>query len=96
MPVLPVAQEGCQEVLGGRYLQLRKLFSLRRRPISLAVGEPVELTDLLSDTPSDDDVREANRRITEALTDVYASVRGEPAPELVWNSWKEGYVSRAE
>ncbi len=94
--MLPVAQEGCQEVLGGRYLQLRKLFSLRRRPIRLAVGEPVELSDLPSEAPSDDDVREANCRITEALTNVYASVRGEPAPELVWNSWKEEYVSRAE
>lgn len=95
-PVIPVAQEGCQEVLGGRYLRLRKLFSLRRRPIRLAVGEPVELTDLLSEAPSDDDIREASRRITEALTNVYASVRGEPAPELIWNSWKEEYVSRAE
>lgn len=95
-PVIPVAQEGCQEVLGGRHLRVRKLFALRRRPIALAVGEPVDLTDLLSDAPSDDDIREANRRITEALTKVYAEVRGEDVPELIWNNWKKEYVSRAE
>lgn len=95
-PVIPVAQEGCQEVLGGRHLRVRKLLALRRRPISLAVGEPVELADLLSDAPSDDDVREANRRITEALTRAYAEVRGEDVPELIWNNWKKEYVSRAE
>ena len=95
-PVITVAQEGCQEVLGGRRLNLGKLFSLRRRPIRLAVGEPVDLTDLRSESPSEETVQEANRRITEALTKVYAEVHGEDVPELIWNNWKKEYVSRAE
>ncbi len=93
-PVIPVAQEGCQAVLGGRRLQLRKLFSWRRRPIDVAIGAPVELDDLRERALTDEVVDEAARRITDDLTQLYAPLRGVPAPALIWDPWQETYVSR--
>lgn len=96
VPVIPVAQEGCQRILGGHKLDFRQLFSLRRRPIRLQVGTPVDLDDLRCEHPTQQQVREANRRITEALTSAYALACGKPAPALIWNPWQHDYVSRAQ
>lgn len=94
VPVIPVAQVGAHQVLGGKHLEFRKLFSLRRRPIHIVIGEPMDFSDLTSDEPTDEAVAEATRRTTQRLTEMLADMRGEAVPELIWNDWDKAYVSR--
>lgn len=96
VPVIPIAQHGPSALLGGRYLELRKLFSLKRRPIKLLVGEPVELSDLRHGEPGKRELEEATRRIMSRVSDLYGKLAGEPVPELIWDPWAEGYVSREQ
>ncbi len=96
-PVIPIAQEGPAAILGGRHLELRKLFSLRRRPIDLLVGEPLDLDEFRpadGAEPGEEQVEAASWRITEALTALYGQLRREPVPELIWNPWSKDYVTR--
>ncbi len=78
-PVVPVAQWGSQEIVPGPGLRWPR-FSWRRRTVSLKCGEPLELSDLMGPDPSKDDVIEASTRMLDAITDLVATLRGEPAP----------------
>lgn len=99
VPVVPVATEGAAAFLGGRHLELKRLFSLRRRPIHLKVGDSIDLGDLMpaeGAAPSEERVSLASKRCTEALTQLCSEVRGEPVPELIWDPWREAYITRDE
>lgn len=93
-PVVPVVQHGPDQVLGGRYLELRKLFSFRRRVIKLVVGEPIALDDLRGPEPTEEQIAEATSRIMSEITRLYGELVGEPIPEIVWSPWEKGYVKR--
>lgn len=95
VPVIPVAQLGAEEVLGGRHLRFRKLFSLRRRDVHVMAGPPVDLADLgTTSDPTDEQLAEATSRIMGAVTELYATLRGGRVPQLVWDPWREDYVER--
>lgn len=95
VPVVPVGQIGAEHVLGGHQLQFRKLFSLRRRPVTVMAGPPVDLTDMgIVEDPTDEQLREATARIMSDVTDLVAELRGEPVPELVWDPWLKQHVGR--
>lgn len=76
-PLYPVAQWGAQEVIG----PYRKEFRLLpRKTMRLAVGEPVDFTDLRGRPMDAETLRIATDRIMDALTDLLAEIRQEPPP----------------
>lgn len=83
-PIVPLVMWGPQDILP----YAAKVPDLRpRRPVSVRVGAPVDLADLMSEAGSADRaaVEEATRRILAALTEGVAHLRGEEAPEKVWD-----------
>ena len=76
-PLYPVAQWGAQEVIG----PYRKEFRLLpRKSMRLAVGEPVDFTDLQGRSMDAETLRIATERIMDALTHLLAEIRQEPPP----------------
>jgi len=76
-PVIPVGQWGAQELLPP-YAKRPDLFP--RKTVTMKVGDPVDLTDLLAQERSPAVVAEATARIMRALTTLVAEIRGEAAP----------------
>jgi 1-acyl-sn-glycerol-3-phosphate acyltransferase len=76
-PVIPVGHWGDQEVLAPYSLRLRPF---PRKTVTLKVGDPVDLADLLEGEITPEKVSEATNRIMAALTQVVADLRGEQAP----------------
>ncbi|MDO5092681.1 MAG: lysophospholipid acyltransferase family protein [Propionibacteriaceae bacterium] len=86
VPVVPVAQIGSDALLGRKRLELRRLFSLRRRPVSVLAGPPVDLgTFAVDPEPSREDLVAATQHIMSSLTALVADLRGETAPEGRWD-----------
>lgn len=95
VPVIPLAQWGPQEILP-RYSMA---FDLRpRRPVHIRILPAVDLSDLASDAGSEDHaaVEEATRRIHAAVTAGVEELRGEAAPETVWDPDTMGYPGKGE
>lgn len=83
-PLYPIAQWGAHEVIG----PYRKEFRiLPRKTMRLAVGEPVDFSDLRGRPMDADTLRVATDRIMDALTDLLAGIRQEEPP-------RERYVFR--
>lgn len=81
-PVIPVAQWGAHRVLApyGKVLH-----PVPRKRVDVVAGPPVDLTDLY-DRPRDAAVlREATSRIMADVTAQLAQLRGEPAPDAVFD-----------
>ena len=77
LPVVPIAQWGAHRVLP-RYGRMIRPFP--RKTVTLVVGPPVDLSDLY-DRPLDSQVlRETMNRVMDAITDLLADIREEPAP----------------
>lgn len=76
-PVLPVGQWGAQRVLPP-YSSRPHL--LPRSPITMSVGEPVDLDDLRAEPITAEVVHEAADRILAAITAQLEEIRGEKAP----------------
>jgi len=80
-PVVPVGQWGAQELLPP-YAKRPDLFP--RKPITMKVGDPVELDDLRATAEagkhSAETIRQATARIMAALTALVEDLRGERAP----------------
>ena len=86
VPVVPIGQIGADALLGGKTLKPLRLFSLRRRPISLVAGPPVDLSDLpVTPQPTRQDLAEATARIMEAIVDLVSGLRGEQPPPQRWD-----------
>lgn len=86
VPVIPVGQIGSDALLGGKRLKPLRLFSLRRRPISLLAGPPVDLADLpVGPEPSREDLTEATARIMEAIVALVGQLREQQPPEQRWD-----------
>jgi 1-acyl-sn-glycerol-3-phosphate acyltransferase len=76
-PVVPVGQWGAQDVLAP-YAKKPHLFP--RSMITMKVGDPVELADLVAQEHTPAVVNEATARIMTAVTALVSAVRGEDAP----------------
>lgn len=86
VPVLPVGQCGADRVLGGKHIEWRRLFSLRRRRVSVAMGDPVDLSRFRTgDEPDKETLEAATVAILDAVTELVEQVRGEHAPEGRWD-----------
>ncbi len=95
VPVIPAAIKGADAILGGRYLELGKIFGDREREVVVVAGPPVDLSDLpVTDEPSDEQIQEATSRIMATITDMYSKLRGEPVPTKVWDPWLKDYTDR--
>lgn len=86
VPVIPVCQVGTDALLGRKKLELHRLFSLRRRPVMVQAGPPVDLSAFpVGEEPAKEDVERASVAIMDAITAVVAELRGGPAPEGRWD-----------
>jgi 1-acyl-sn-glycerol-3-phosphate acyltransferase len=82
VPVIPVGQWGANFVMPGKKLVWPKFRP--RRTMIYRMGAAVELADLV-DREDSEAVKVAGVRIMAAVTDLVAEIRGEPAPELVYD-----------
>lgn len=95
VPVIPLAQWGAQEVLPRYSLAL----DLRpHRHVHIRFLPAVDLSDLIGDAGSEDHaaVVEATRRIHAAVTAGVEELRGEAAPETVWDPDTMGYPGKGD
>lgn len=82
VPVVPVAQWGANLLMPGKKATWPRL--LPRKTMVMRVGSPIDLQDLgTADDP--EAVRKASARIMTVLTDMLAEIRGEMAPEMVFD-----------
>ncbi len=78
-PVIPVGHWGAQDTLRP-YSKLPRLWP--RGAVTLKVGDPVDLDDLVGDDPTAEVVHEATDRIMAAIVAIVEDLRGEPAPPV--------------
>jgi len=76
-PVIPVGQWGAQQLLPP-YARKPDLFP--RKKVTMKVGDPVDLSDLLALPPSPAVTQQATDRIMAAITALVEEIRGEEAP----------------
>jgi 1-acyl-sn-glycerol-3-phosphate acyltransferase len=76
-PVIPVGQWGAHRILGP-YAKRPDLFP--RKSIEMLVGDPVDLSDLMTEERTPAVVQQANDRIMAAITGLVEQIRGERAP----------------
>jgi 1-acyl-sn-glycerol-3-phosphate acyltransferase len=79
-PVVPVAQWGAQRLFGQD-----KKFHLRRTSIDMVVGPPIDLSDVAGSEPTVDVLRDITDRVMAAIRGQLAEIRGEPAPDAVYD-----------
>jgi len=77
-PVIPVGHWGAHQLLAP-YAKKPDLFP--RKKITLKVGDPVDLSDLIGRQATPAAVREATNRIMAAITALVEDIRGETAPK---------------
>lgn len=88
-PVVPIGQDGAQRVLGGKHIEIRRLFG-RPKTTTIACGDPIDLSDL-RDLPLTREVLEvATVRIMDAITAIVEQIRDERAPQLRYDI-RKGY-----
>ena len=85
-PVVPVGQWGAQDLLP----PYGHPDFLPRKHVTMKVGDPVDLSDLLAQPHSAAVVQQATDRIMDALTDLVAEIRGETAPVERFDPRKAG------
>ncbi|MDO5736525.1 MAG: lysophospholipid acyltransferase family protein [Propionibacteriaceae bacterium] len=94
VPVIPVGQIGAELVLGGGTIDWSKLFSLRRRPVHVLAGEPVDLDRFRTgEEPTLRELDLATTAIMDAVVALVEQLRGEKAPEGRWDTRKKARVS---
>jgi 1-acyl-sn-glycerol-3-phosphate acyltransferase len=79
VPVIPIGQWGVTDVLD-RYSKVLKPFGKKKR-VQLRVGAPVDLSDLYTEEPSAEVLREATSRVMDAISDLVGESRGETPPK---------------
>ena len=92
-PVIPVAQWGAQSVLG-RYRKLPNLF--HRATITVVAGPAVDLSDLYDRADDYHAQREATDRIMLAITAQLEDIRGQHAPDHIFDMKTEPVPSKKE
>lgn len=89
-PVIPMGHWGAQELLP-RYAKGIKLFPRKR--VTVNIGDPVDLDDLRGVPMTRTVLNEATERIMRAITNDVAELRGEPAPEFLWDPAEHGQAT---
>lgn len=85
VPVIPVGQLGADRILGGKRIELRRILSLRRRPVHVLAGDPVDLDRFRTgDEPDKVTLEAASVAIMDAVTALVEQLRGETAPLDRW------------
>lgn len=88
IPLIPIAQWGTQEIMG-RYSKKISFWPLRKR-VQVAVGEPIDLSDLAGRESDAAALTEATGRLMNAITALLEEIRGEKAPVERWNPSAHG------
>ncbi|MGY1456916.1 lysophospholipid acyltransferase family protein [Streptomyces sp. SS8] len=78
-PVIPVAQWGANEAVPP-YAGIRRIRFFPRRTLKVLAGPPVDLSRFYDREPTAELLREVTDVIMDAITQLLAEVRGEPAP----------------
>lgn len=86
-PVIPVGQWGPQDILPA---YSTRLSLLPRKTVRLAVGDPVDLQDLLGQPQTPAVVQQATDRIMAAITGLVGGLRGETPPRERFDPRKAG------
>ncbi|QQC44194.1 1-acyl-sn-glycerol-3-phosphate acyltransferase [Schaalia meyeri] len=103
VPVIPLSQWGAQDILAP--YNAKKVDMRPGRALSYHFGTPVDLSDLIGPRGSQDReaVREATRRISDAVRAGVGQLRDLPVPEQVWDPvtqagpwWEEEQAKRAK
>ena len=88
IPLIPMAHWGTQAIMG-RYQKGLSLWPLRK-PVLVAVGDPVDLSDLRGRAHEPAALNEASTRLMNAITALLEELRGEKAPAERWNPTSHG------
>lgn len=86
-PVIPVGQWGAQGLLAPYSAKLRLL---PRQRIQMKAGDPVDLSDLVAQHTSAATINTATARIMAAIVSLVAELRGEAAPQELFDPRKAG------
>lgn len=86
-PVIPVAQWGANEVIPP-YAKGKKVRLLPRKTFRVLAGPPVDLAEFYGQEPTPDVLRAVTETIMLRVTGLLAEVRGEPAPDGLYNPRK--------
>ncbi len=78
-PVIPMAHWGTHQVYSS-YVEGRRFHPLPRKDIHIVIGDPIDLTELRSRPVDTRAIRDATLLIMNALRDMVAEIRHEPAP----------------
>jgi 1-acyl-sn-glycerol-3-phosphate acyltransferase len=87
IPLIPMAHWGGQEILP-RYGKLS--FWPLRRAVKVIVGDRVDLSDFADRTSQPAALVAGTDRLMNAIAQLLAQLRGEPAPEKRWNPSEHG------
>ncbi|NUS16834.1 MAG: 1-acyl-sn-glycerol-3-phosphate acyltransferase [Streptomyces sp.] len=79
-PVVPVAQWGANEAMPP-YAKEKRLRLFPRKTLRVVAGPPVDLGAYYGEEPTAEVLREVTETIMRAVTDLLAELRGEPAPD---------------
>lgn len=82
-PLVPMVHWGAQQIMG-RYSKGLSLWPPRKR-VTVVVGDPIDLSDLRERAHESSALIEGTTRLMNALADMLAEVRGEPAPAERWD-----------
>lgn len=82
IPLIPAAQWGVQAIYP-RYKKLR--FWPPRRPVTLVIGDPVDVSDLVGRDREPAALNEGTTRLMNAITALLEEIRGEEAPAERWD-----------
>ncbi|MFT4229377.1 MAG: lysophospholipid acyltransferase family protein [Microbacterium sp.] len=81
IPLIPLAQWGVQEIMP-RYGRLR---FPRRAPVTVVVGEPVDLSDFPGAQTPPSGLAKATTRLMDVLAEMLGGLRGEEPPAERWD-----------
>jgi len=88
MPLIPVAHWGVQNIMG-RYSRGLSLWPPRKL-VRVAIGDPVDLSDLKGRPNDPAAITEATSRVMHAITLLLEGLRDEQAPESRWDPTSHG------
>ncbi|MFK4850852.1 lysophospholipid acyltransferase family protein [Microbacterium sp. ZW T6_19] len=88
IPLIPMAQWGTQAIMG-RYQKGLSLWPLRK-PITVVIGDPVDVSDLRGRAGEQAALNEATKRLMNAITALLEDIRDEKAPAERWNPASHG------
>lgn len=88
IPLIPMASWGGHKVMP-RYAKKLNLWP-PRKPVTVAIGKPVDLSDLRGQHTKPMVLAEATTRLMNAITTLLEDLRDEKAPDVRWNPLEHG------